>query len=133
LPVYDVAAVAEALDLESKQLDNLLSRNELSGVERKRRGVARRLTPESAVVIGFARELANALAIPLGSALSFAETVVRQNRRDIAIGSFATLRVDLFSLRAATYTRLDAAVELVGRRRRGRPRRRPRSGETERK
>ena len=130
MPVYDVAAVAEALDLESRQLDNLLSRNELSGVDRKRRGVARRLTPESAVVIGFARELANALAVPLGSVLSFAETVVRQDRRDIEIGSFATLRVDLSSLRAATYTRLDAAVELVGRRRRGRPRRRPRSGET---
>jgi hypothetical protein len=123
--VYDVAAVAEALDLESKQLDNLLSRNELPGVDRKRRGVARRLTPESAVVIGLARELANALAIPVGSALSFAEAVVRQDLRDIEIGTYATLRVDLPALRAATYLRLDAAVELVGRRRRGRPQRRP--------
>jgi hypothetical protein len=60
--VYDVSAVAHALDLELKQLDNLLSRNTLAGVEKKRRGLARRLTPEIAVVIRLAKELSESLA-----------------------------------------------------------------------
>jgi hypothetical protein len=122
LPIYDVAAVAQALDLEPKQLDNLLSRNGLCGVDRKKRGIARRLTSETAIVIQLARELAKTLTIPIGSALSFAEEVVRRGDDEVQIGSFLTLRVDLRSLRGVTSTRLDAAVELVGRRRRGRPR-----------
>jgi hypothetical protein len=122
LPVYDLAAVAEAVDLEPKQLDNLLSRNDVPGVDRKKRGVARRLNADVAVIICLARELSQALEIPLGSALHFSQRVVGSDSTPIELGQFTTLHVDRSSLRATITARLDDAVETVGRRRRGRPR-----------
>lgn len=127
MPLYDLAAVAEALDLEPKQLDNLLSRNEIAGVERKKRGVTRRLTTDVAVVIRIARELSISLRIPLGSALPLAQQIASLQASDLELGRFITLRVDLESLRKVLSLRLDSAVEAVGRRRRGRPPRRANS------
>ena len=124
MPVYDLSAVAHATDFDAKQLDNLLSRNALPGVEKKRRGVARRLTPDVAVAIRLAKELSEALGVPPGSLLAVASRIQRDGRDEIEMGSFATLRVDLSLLRACTLARLDNAVEVVGRRRRGRPPRR---------
>ena len=122
MPIYDLAAVAEAVNLEPKQLDNLLSRNSLPGVERKRRGVARRLNTDVAIIIGLARELSTALEIPLGSALHFSQRVAGSDPAPIELGEFTTLHIDQRSLRASITARLDNAVEAVGRRRRGRPR-----------
>jgi hypothetical protein len=121
LPVYDLPAVAHATDFEAKQLDNLLSRNPLPGVEKKRRGVARRLTPDVAVTVRLAKELSEVLGVPPGSLLAIASRIQRDGRDEIDMGGFATLRVDLSLLRASTLARLDNAVEVVGRRRRGRP------------
>jgi hypothetical protein len=121
LPVYDLAAVAEAVKLEPKQLDNLISRNELLGVERKNRGVARRLTSDVAVTICLARELSSAFDVPLAKALHFAQRVIGQGSVDVDLGQFMTLRVDERALRESIAVRLDTAVEIVGRRRRGRP------------
>jgi len=121
LPVYDLTAVAHALDIDIKQLDNLLSRNALPGVERKRRGIARRLTPEVAVVIRLARELAEAIGVSVGSLLPVANAIDRGATNEVRLGEFVTLNVDRDSLRATTLARLDAAVEVIGTRRRGRP------------
>jgi len=123
LPIYDLAAVAEAVNLEPKQLDNLLSRNHLPGVDRTKRGVSRRLNTEVAIILCLARELSQALHIPLGSALRFAKTAVGPDAAPIDLGNFATLQIDQQLLRSSITARLDAAVEAVGRRRRGRPRR----------
>jgi hypothetical protein len=123
LPIYDLAAVAEAVNLEPKQLDNLLSRNQLPGVDRTKRGVSRRLNTEVAIILCLARELSQALHIPLGSALHFAKAVVGPDPASIELGDFVTLQIDQPLLRSAITARLDAAVETVGRRRRGRPRR----------
>jgi len=122
LAVYDLAAVAEAVNLEPKQLDNLLSRNHLPGVNRTKRGVARRINTEVAVILCLARQLSQALGIPLGSALRFARTVVGHDPTPIELGDFVTLQIDRQLLHTSITTRLDAAVEAVGRRRRGRPR-----------
>jgi len=127
LPVYDLTAVAHALDIDIKQLDNLLSRNALPGVERKRRGIARRLTPEVAVVIRLARELSEALGVSVGSLLPVANAIDRGATNEVRLGEFVTLNVDRDSLRATTLARLDAAVEVIGTRRRGRPPGRERS------
>jgi hypothetical protein len=121
LPVYDLAAVAEAVNLDQKQLDNLISRNALPGVERKNRGVARRLTSDVAVTLCLARELAVAFEVPLAKALPFAQKVIGSGAIDLDLGQFMTLRVDEPALRASIAGRLDTAVEIVGRRRRGRP------------
>ena len=124
MPVYDVSAVAQAADFDPKQLDNLLSRNSLPGVEKNRRGITRRLTPNVAVVIRLAKELAEFLGTSVGSMLSAAYQIERGESDDIRVGQFLTLRVDRAALRSSTLARLDSAVEVVGRRPRGRPRRR---------
>jgi hypothetical protein len=122
LPIYDLAAVADAVNMEPKQLDNLLSRNQLPGVERKKRGVARRLNTDVTVVICLARELSQAFEISIGSALRFAQIAIRSEPKAIELGPFMSLHIDRAALRTAIAARLDAAVEAVGRRRRGRPR-----------
>ena len=126
MPFYDVSAVAHAVDLELKQLDNLLSRNMLPGIEKGRRGLARRLTPELAVVVRLAKELSEAFGISAGSVLPVAYRIEQEESDELKLGAFLTLRVDRAAIRASTYARLDNAVEIVGRRRRGRPARKPR-------
>lgn len=121
LPIYDVKAVAEALDIDLRQLDNLLSRNTIHGVDRSRRGVTRRVSSEAAVIIALSRELTESLGVPSAQALRLASALERDDSGGLAIGPFGWLRFDLVALRAFTLERLDAAVETVGRRRRGRP------------
>jgi hypothetical protein len=121
LPFYDLSAVAHAIDMEPKQLDNLLSRNTLSGVEKKKRGIARRLTPDVVVVIQIAKEIAEALDLSTGSLFSVAQRIADNDSGLLELGAFVTLKIDLDALRTATFNQLDAAVEVVGRRRRGRP------------
>jgi hypothetical protein len=126
LPVYDLTAVAHALDIDLKQLDNLLSRNALPGVEKRHRGIARRLTPEVAVVIRLARELSESLGVSVGALLPVANAIERGATNEVRLGEFATLHIDRDALRTSTSARLDAAVEVIGIRRRGRPPGRPR-------
>lgn len=128
MPIYDLAALAEAFDTDTRQLDNLLSRNEIEGVERRARGVTRRVTLDAAVTIRVALELATELRVPFAHALSIAARVGRSSGPDsvngggeVSIGSFCALRVDVSSLRRLTVDQLDAAVETVGKRPRGRP------------
>jgi len=119
-----LAAVAHAVDLDPKQLDNLLSRNALPGVEKKRRGLARRLTPDVVVVIRLAKDLAEGFRLSPGSLLGLSQQIANGNRTELDFGTFITVRVDLAALRTTTLARLNEAVEAVGRRPRGRPSRR---------
>ena len=119
MPVYDIAAAAEALDITSKQLDNIVSRHALSGVERHSRGVGRRISADAVVAVGVAVELARTTRIPIGVALDLAHTALRAGG-EVRIGRFAVLKIDVDSIRASVLARLDTAVELVGRRQRGR-------------
>ena len=128
MPIYDLAALAEAFDADTRQLDNLLSRNEIDGVDRRARGVTRRVTLDAAITIRVALELATELRVPFAHALAIAARVGRPAVPDsvdasgeVSIGSFCTLRVDVPSLRRLTVDQLDAAVETVGKRPRGRP------------
>ena len=121
LPIYNLAAVAHAVDLHPKQLDNLLSRSKLPRVEKKRRGSARRFPPDIAVAVKLANDLGSALGIPPGKLLLVANDIASGNRRSMAIGDFAKLEVDLSALRVAISARLDEAVEVMGRVPRGRP------------
>lgn len=120
LPVYDVRAVAEALEITPKQLDNLLSRYQFVGLDRHRRGVTRRISIGVAATVKLGWELATALQMPMSAALRLAERIERSEGA-VWAGNFAELRVDLAGLKAVLSARLDAAVETVGRRPRGRP------------
>lgn len=121
MPVYDVAALAEAFQVDFRQLDNLLSRNEISGVERRTRGVTRRVTLDAAVTIRVALELTSALRVPSTHALQVAARLTGSDSNEVPIAGHGLLRFDLAELRASTVDCLDLAVETVGRRRRGRP------------
>ena len=121
MPVYDVAAVAHATEFDIKQLDNLISRNALDGIDKKRQGIARRLSPEIAVVIRLARLLSDPLAVPVGRLLPIAHAILYGTTDEVQLADFVWLRVDREALRVSTLARLDSAVELVGRRHRGRP------------
>ena len=124
LPLYDLAAAAHALEVDLKQLDNMLSRNALPGIAKKKRGLARRLTPDVVVVVRLAKEMADALEVSPGSLFNVAQRIAIEDCQELALGPFASLHVDLAALRAATTERLNNAVEAVGRRPRGRPARR---------
>jgi len=120
LPFYDVSALAVALDLDPRQVDNMLSRNTIAGVERKTRGVTRRVNADAVVRIQLASELTRALGISVGRALQLASRLT-ESGADVQLGQYGLLRFDVMGLRRTTLERLDAAVEAVGRRRRGRP------------
>ena len=120
MPVYNIAAVAEALDVPIRQVDNILSRHEIRGVERKRRGVTRRIAPDAVVTLRLALELTQALHVPIGPAIEIANRL-EESGGTTRLGDFGTASIDLDSLRTATLNQLDRAVELVGRRPRGRP------------
>ena len=121
MPIYDVAALAEAFEVDERQLDNLLSRNEIAGVERRARGVTRRVTLDAAVAIRVALELTNGLRVPSAHALRIAARITANPPEEVAVGSYGSLRFDVATIRGSTLERLDSAVEAVGRRRRGRP------------
>ena len=121
MPVYHVSAVAEALGMSEKQLDNILSRNDVSGVERRSRGVSRRVSADAAITIHLAFELATSLRIPVVHALSLADALQSAADHSLPAGRFGRIHADVAALRAETLARLDTAVEAVGRRRRGRP------------
>jgi hypothetical protein len=107
--------------MNPRQLDNLLSRNDLDGVERKARGVTRRISSDAAVAINIAWQLSEATRIPIASALELSRQLTANSNHLISVGDYLTLAIDFASIRADTLARLDTAVETVGRRRRGRP------------
>ena len=119
MPVYDTAAAAEALGMPPKQLDNILSRHTLRGVDRPRRGVGRRIGTDVVVIVFLAVEFVRAARVPIAVALELARTSLVSGGK-AELGEFATITVDVAEVRGSVAARLDAAVELVGRRRRGR-------------
>jgi hypothetical protein len=125
LPFYNLAAVAHAVELHPKQLDNLLSRNRLPGIAKNGRGLTRRFSREVAVVVRLAIDLGRTLDIPIGTLLDIASRIERGDARLLAVGSFGRLEIDLPALRASVASRLDEAVEVLGRRSRGRPSKAP--------
>ena len=123
MPVYDLAAVAEALDRPGKQIDNILSRNNITGIEHTKRGVTRRIALDAVLTLRVALELVDAVGLSIPAALD-AAAIIRERRGTLQIGSFGRMVIDLDALEESTVTYLNRAVETVGRRARGRrPRR----------
>ena len=126
MPVYDVTALAEAFDADPRQIDNMLSRNNIRGVDRVTRGVTRKVTLDAAVTIRIALDLAEWLKVPFGHALKVGAQLSESS--EFPVGNFGSFRVDVPAVRRATLEQLDLAVETVGKRPRGRPPRRAKSG-----
>lgn len=121
---YTVRAVALAIGVPSKWMDNLLSRHALPGVERSRQGVERRITDEGML----ATEVARILNIELGVSMERAAAIARDmmNSRTGSETSFSTpsglsLHFPVADIERRLRDRIMDALEAMARLPRGRP------------
>ncbi len=116
---YTVVASAVALNVDYKWLDNLLSHHLVDGVRQARQGVARTLPFKAILVIAIAMEFIDALQMPLGHALTWADRMVKGENP--AKRGNVTLAANLAALESWLLSRLAYAVEVAPVPRRGRP------------
>lgn len=117
---YTVGAVALALDVTAKWIDNVLSHHTLRGVAQERQGVSRKVNPEGLLQLALAIILIEDLEIPTSSALSLANTL-NENGGSLKTPAGISIELDLAAIRARLETRLAQAVEIAPVPRRGRP------------
>jgi hypothetical protein len=123
---YDVRASALALGIQSKWIDNLLSRYHLPGISRGRQGVQRRISSEGLVAIELARVLSCDLRIPIRVATELVETALANrvgNATTLAVASGISLVIDVGAIEKRVGAQVVTAMETVTHVRRGRPRR----------
>lgn len=124
---------ADILRLEQKAFDNLLLRIGPDAISPGRQGVERRIPVLLIEDLLLTRELSSELGIPTREAFLLARRLLgrspQSGRPDITagfvgslhLGDFIQLGADVSALREQVQARLEAAVETVVRRRRGRP------------
>jgi len=120
---YTVAAVAVALKMPVKWVDNVLSHNKVRGVSQTRQGVARRLTPQAVTILEIALRLVRAASVPVRRALEVAHEVAELggSAAPVYLSRSVTIVVDVTTITLETSGRLAQAVEMAPRPRRGRP------------
>lgn len=121
MPLYNTATAASALNVSAKWLDNILSHNDLDGVQSESQGVSRRLSLASITALSLTKDLAMNLDISQASALRLATRVLAQPTGVLEFSTGFRMSVDIGALRAATLARLARAVEVAPTPRRGRP------------
>lgn len=123
---YSVAAVALALDVDAKWLDNLLSQHRVPGVNQARQGVQRRIQPEGLYRIATVHALNREFQIPVARALRLAQALWAESgdqggeSATFAQGDLA-VSVNRDQLRQRIEAALAEALEIAPRTRRGRP------------
>lgn len=127
------ATAADILQLEQKAFDNLLLRIGPDAISPGRQGVERRIPVALIEDLLLTRELSAGLAIPTKDAFQLARRLLGRSpgtgRPDLRaafvgslhVGEFIQLGTDVAAVRQQVQSRLEAAVETVVRRRRGRP------------
>lgn len=127
---YTVKAVALALGVPSKWIDNLLSRHTLPGVEQSRQGVERRVNDDGLLAI----ECARILNLELGVSMKRAAAIAREalssrtpNGMSFATASGLSLHFPVADLERRLRERMMDALEATARLPRGRP---PRSNKS---
>jgi len=117
---YTIATAALALGMPIKWLDNTLSHHKVLGIHQQRQGVARRLTIDGLLALAVAIVLIKDIAIPLLSALQIADELVRNNGRYTSPQG-VDIQLNLETLKARLFERLENAVEIAPVPKRGRP------------
>lgn len=121
---YDVKSVALAVAVSHKWLDNLLSHNDLPGVQRARQGVVRRISPDGLLAIEVARILVSDLGMPVWRAAEIVG-IAFQHRRgpDLTVVTRSGLRLDIpvSAIVPHLQQRIAEAMEAIPRVPRGRP------------
>ncbi|SRR6266566_2321120 len=117
---YTIATAALALRMPLKWLDNALSHYKVPGIQQRRQGVARRLTIDGLLTLAVAITLIHDLSIPLLAALEIADKLIRNGGRHISAQG-VDIQLDLETLKARLFERLENAVEIAPVPKRGRP------------
>lgn len=116
----DIAGYASAA--ERKWIDNLLSQFDIPGVERTRRGSARRITPNGIYHIALARYIAIELRTTVRAAVELAESLMRAPEAEVEVFRGLSVRFDRHAFQVAIDARISEAVEAIVPAKRGRPR-----------
>lgn len=127
------ATAAAILQVDQKTFDNLMLRIGPEAVPRGRQGVERRIPVALIEDLMLTRDLSVSLGIPTRDAFAVAQRLLGRNGTaarlnpetefvgSLHVGAFIQLGADLAELRRQIHDRLEAAVEIVVRRPRGRP------------
>jgi hypothetical protein len=118
---YTLATAALTLGVSPKWLDNVLSHHPVSGVHRKRQGVARRLGLDGILILGLAHALIESFGTPTARAIHLADEMASNHGRHEFAPTGLTIGLDLQQFRTELLTRLEDAVEIAAAPKRGRP------------
>jgi len=121
MPLYNTATAATAIGVSSKWLDNLLSHNDIPGVQSESQGVPRRLSLAAVAHIALTKDLVDLLNVPVSTAVRIAADMLADPDGKSLGGSSIRLTMNLDEFRAGVLASLARAVELAPTRRRGRP------------
>lgn len=131
------ATAAAVISIDRKSLDNLLSRIGADAGARGRQGVERKIPVRMLEEIALTVELGERLRIPVREAYALARQLLGRDALravtpslqpepefvgSVNLGPFIHLGADLRALRAQLQARLELAIEMHVRPRRGRPR-----------
>ena len=128
---YSVRLAALTTGVDSKWIDNLVSRHDLPGISRLRRGVERRISDDGLLAIELVRILNLELGVSTTAAVSIAATMMAPHTGgQFRTASGLTVQLPLGELEARLRARLGEALEFVARVPRGRPRSNPDVGDS---
>ena len=120
---------AATLGVDSKALDNILSREASHLVPRGARGKSRRISVQALELIAVALVLKRDLGIPIARGLDLATKLDESVSGEIPFGRFGTLCFNVYPLRTAMQQSIADIVEQTVPPERGRPRYRRRKTE----
>ena len=117
---YDPRTVALALKAPIKWVDNILSHNDIRGVDRTSRGVERRLSFDGVAVLAISRLLSKELGIPTPAALKISRQLVDLGTGQVTTAGGVGVIIDWAALIERLQGRLTEVCETSVRMRRGR-------------
>src|SRR6185312_11775282 len=95
MPLYNTATAATAIGVSSKWLDNLLSHNDIPGVQSESQGVSRRLSLAAVAQIALTKDLVDLLNVPVSTAVRVAADILADPQGEALAGSSIRLTMDL--------------------------------------
>lgn len=116
-----LATAAHIAQCDVRWLDNLLSRHDVPGVERARRGVTRQIAPIGILVVFIVHEIVKALGASLERALPLAVELATEKSHRSVLTPEISLAIDVTKLRRIIESRTRDAAESLVLPRRGRP------------
>lgn len=121
---YTVATTAVTIRMPVKWIDNVLSHHRIAGVVQTKQGVARRLNPQTILILEVALRLSRSLGVPIKRALEMSTELCEAagDTVSLTLHGAGKLVVDMTAARKETMARLAEAVEITPTPRRGRPR-----------